>query len=140
ATADKASLVRDLQAQGEVVLVVGDGMNDGPALASADVGVAMGGGTGVAISAADMVLMRNDLIDVGKALDVSRLTMLKIRANLLWALGYNVIALPIAAGALFPGPGFLLTPSLAGAIMACSSVAVVSNSLLLRGAIARVIS
>ncbi|CAM9995210.1 unnamed protein product [Discosporangium mesarthrocarpum] len=135
--AGKASLVRTLQSQGEQVVVVGDGINDAPALAAADVGVAMRGGTGVAMDAADVVLMRDNLLDVGRALDVSRLTVRKVRDNLLWALGYNVVALPLAAGAFLPSGGVILTPSLAGAIMACSSVAVVTNSLFLRGGIAR---
>ncbi|CAM9545229.1 unnamed protein product, partial [Scytosiphon promiscuus] len=134
---DKASLVRSLQAQGEVVMLVGDGINDAPALAAADVGVAMRAGTAAAMDAADVVLMHDDVRGVVAAIDVSRLTLRKVRTNLMWALGYNIVAIPLAAGAFLPGWGVMLSPAMAGAIMSCSSIAVVTNSLLLRRTLER---
>ncbi|KAF3340237.1 putative copper-transporting ATPase HMA5 isoform X1 [Carex littledalei] len=129
---EKAQKVKELQMQGKVVAMVGDGINDSPALVSADVGMAIGAGTDIAIEAADIVLMKSNLEDVITAIDLSRKTLFRIRMNYVWALGYNIIGIPIAAGALFPFTRFRLPPWLAGAAMAASSVSVVCCSLLLR--------
>ena len=129
---EKAKNVRLIQAKGGVVAFVGDGINDAPALAQADVGIAIGGGTDVAIESGQIVLVRNDLRDVVGAFRLSSYSMRKIKQNLFWAFIYNTVGIPIAAGALYPLTGFLLNPVIAGAAMAASSVSVVTNSLLMR--------
>jgi Cu+-exporting ATPase len=129
---EKAGEVRRLQAEGKMTAMVGDGINDAPALAAADVGISIGTGADIAIEASDITLIRDDLMLVVSAIRLSSLTMRIIKQNLFWAFFYNTIGIPVAAGALYPFFGILLNPMFAAAAMALSSVSVVSNALRLR--------
>ena len=129
---DKAGAVERLRKEGHKVVMVGDGINDAPALVTADVGLAIGNGTDIAIESADVVLMNGSLMGVGNAVALSRATIRNIRENLFWAFFYNCLGIPVAAGALYPAFRILLNPMIGAAAMSCSSVFVVTNALRLR--------
>ena len=129
---EKAAMVRSLQDKGQVVTFVGDGINDAPALAQSDVGIAIGSGTDVAVESGEIVLIRDELMDAVGAIQLSRKVMARIKQNIFWAFAYNAALIPVAAGVLYPFTGYTFRPELAALAMAASSVTVVSLSLLLR--------
>jgi Cu2+-exporting ATPase len=129
--ADKARIVESVRAEGKRVAFVGDGINDAPALLAADLGVAIGAGTNVAIESADVVLVKNDPLDVVRILELSRTAYAKMTQNLLWATGYNVVAIPLAAGVAYPA-GIVLSPAVGALLMSLSTIIVALNAMLMR--------
>ena len=132
--ADKANVVKDLQAQGKKVLMVGDGINDSPALVQADIGLAIGSGADIAVEAADVILVHSDLADIVETFNLSQATIRNVKQNLFWAFIYNIIGIPLAMGFFYAFGGHLLNPMVAAAAMSLSSVSVVLNALRLRRA------